>query len=81
MKDHDVDRLEGQVNELRQNLSNLSGDDWVELIRIWRQPGWTTPAEFTLVSGVVESMRLQTQTLTQLKQVLFDGSREVRVEG
>ena len=50
---HDVAHLERRIDELRQNLATLAEDqDLAELIRQIRKPGYTTPAEFTLVLGL-----------------------------
>ena len=80
MDRHDLERLEGRVEELGRLWQGLVDDpDVRELIEIWRRPGWTTPAEFLLVSGMVEALHTQTNTLTDLKQVLVEGSRRVEV--
>jgi hypothetical protein len=71
---HDVKRFEERMDVLTAGLAKL-GDvkDLKELIILIRKPGWTTPAEFMLVSSVVESMIAQ----AGLKQVLVKGSRAV----
>ena len=60
MHDHDIGRLERQVTGLRESLRVLIlDDDWEELIRHWRVPGWTTPAEFILVDAALATLALQ----------------------
>jgi hypothetical protein len=82
MNDHNIDRLEGQIKELHYALKLLSDDDaLLELIRIIRQPGWTTPAEFILVTGVTEALHAHTRAMIGLKQVLMSGSREIAASG
>ena len=65
MADHDMKRLEGRTRELQQSLLQLAqSKEFDELINIiWRKPGWTTPAEFTFVAGIVDSMIDQTKAL------------------
>lgn len=81
MPDHDIPGLGKKINALSKALANLnSGDDLKELLRIIRFKGWTTPAEFTLVSSIVDSMTAQAAALTQLKRELLRGSRQVGIE-
>ena len=78
MERHDVNYLEAQIKELSRGLEILAADkDLVELIKVIRRPGWTTPAEFLFATGVVNSMIAQTKTLTELKQTLVKGSQAV----
>ena len=75
---HDVKKLEDRVKALHQNLMKLGdGKDMEEFFTIIHKPGWTTPAEFMLVSGLLQSMNAQVKTLAGLKQVLLAGSRAV----
>jgi hypothetical protein len=75
---HDVKRLEAGVKKLGQSLAKLSDEkEFSELIRLFRKPGWTTPAEFTLVAGILDAMNGQAESLVNLKQALVQGSREV----
>jgi len=75
---HDVAHLERRIDELRQNLTALAeGQDLAELIRQIRKPGYTTPAEFTLVLGIVEGLNVQTRALAELKRTLLVGSEKV----
>jgi hypothetical protein len=82
MNDHNIDHLEGQLKELHYALKLLSEDDaLLELIRIIRQPGWTTPAEFMLVTGVTEALHAHTRAMVGLKQTLLSGSRAIAASG
>jgi hypothetical protein len=77
----DVERLERGVRTLRDSLADLSKPaDFEELVQIWRRPGWTTPAEFALVAGTIDSMVSLTKNLAEMKQVLMKGSREVETK-
>jgi hypothetical protein len=79
-KRHDLTRLEKQISDLSKALKGLSDDqDLVELIKIIRQPGWTTPAEFAFVTGITEHITAQVKNLQTLRQVLVKGSRQVGV--
>jgi hypothetical protein len=81
MEKHDIARLDGQINDLSAQLTSLADNtDLEELRRLFHQPWWTTPAEFMLVSGVVYAMQEHAKFLTNLKQVLIDGSRAVGSE-
>jgi hypothetical protein len=81
MAQHDVRQLEGRIKDLHQSIAYLAEDkDYEELLTIIRRPGWTTPAEFMLVTGVVDAMLAHTQTLAGLKQVLLMGSRAVTAQ-
>lgn len=82
MKEIDVQRLERGVKTLQASFAELGrAEDWEELIPIWRRPGWTTPAEFILVAGTLESMVNLSNQLVEMKRVLIDGSRQVSVKG
>jgi len=82
MEKINLQQLERQINDLSHNLTDLARDgDFKELIKIIHQPGWTTPAELTLVTGTVESMIAQSKALIGLKQALIKGSREVTTKG
>ena len=56
-------------------------DDLAELIKIIHKPGWTTPAEFMLVHGVVETIGKQVEVIEVLKRNLVEGSRQIAAEG
>jgi hypothetical protein len=75
---HDLRRLERQVTDLSNALARLADEkDWKELILIIKRPGWTTPAEFTLVSGMMDSLLAHAKALAAQKTALLAGSREV----
>ena len=77
---HDIPGLGKKITALSKALANLSSeDDFKELIRIIRFPGWTTPAEFILASAMVDAMTAQARALTQMKTDLLKGSKKVAV--
>ena len=75
---HDIGRLEKSINALQDRLSILAAeDDYVELIKIIRRPGWTTPAEFRLVTTIVDTFARQVEVLDTLKGDLIQVSQVV----
>ncbi len=81
-REHDVRQFAGQVETLRSLFEVLvNPGDWDELIPIWDQPGWTTPAEYRLVAGSLKSMVRMTEQLVEMKTTLIEGSRLVNVQG
>ena len=82
MHDHDLDRLHKNLGTLREILADLNtNDDFERLVPIWRRPGWTTPAEFLLVAGTLDSMVTLSRHLVELKGVLINGSEQVGLQG
>jgi len=79
---HDIDR---PLEQLKKQITDLSGAlahqgscaALQELTQIIRQPGWTTPAELTFVSAILDSMRVQLLALERLNRQLLTGARRV----
>lgn len=81
MAHHDIKALEKKVTDLSNALAHLgTTDDLKELIRIIHGPGWTTPAEFLLVTSALESISAQTRIVTTQRQQLLAAAREVKPE-
>lgn len=79
--DTHVEVLERKVTDLSEILAQLGKNaELKELLKIIKHPGWTTPAEFKLVSAVVDSMHQQAHQLTDLKTQLLAGSKLVSVK-
>jgi hypothetical protein len=75
---HDIGRLEKSINSLRDHVSVLANEEeYLELIKIIRNPGWTTPAEFRLVTTLVETFDRQIQQLDTLKHDLIKAAQIV----
>jgi len=73
--------LLNRMKALTQYLNRLSDRrQFIELIKIMKRPGWTTPAELIFASGIVDSMLAHTEALAKLKGDLLKGSRAVRSE-
>jgi hypothetical protein len=78
----DIGRLEKSISTVRDRLEVVAqSDDLAELIKLIRKPGWTTPAEFMLVHGVVETIGRQIDVIEHLQRDLLAGSRAVAAEG
>ncbi len=78
MSQHNLDHVEKQLKALDGNLRKLAEDQSIaEMLRIIRKPGYTTPAEFKLTTGIIDSLGAQVEALIRLKQGLLEGSRLV----
>jgi hypothetical protein len=78
MTSSQMKRLQANTNALLRLLADLANERALkELIKEYRRPGWTTPAEFLLVSSIVDSMSAQAKTLTGLRDNLLRGSRAI----
>ncbi len=78
MESHEMKRLEDGISQLRRSLGDLANNqDLEELLKIIHRPGWTTPAEFLLVAGIVESIQAQAKALVGLKETLLSGGQKV----
>jgi hypothetical protein len=78
MAKHDVDHLASQIATLKERLVRFVEDsDLEELLKHLHQPGWTTPAEFRLVTSVVHVLNQNVAALTALKSELVASSREI----
>lgn len=80
MERNDIAYLETQIKELRGDLAKLADDKNLQqfLVTI-HHPGFTTPAEFLLFRGVVDSMLAQTKAISSLKQVLTSAAAKVEL--
>ena len=76
--EHNIAHLETRLKELSEHLETM-GDtsDLEEMIFIIHRPGWTTPAEYLLVSGIVDAMQEHAKSLATLRQSLIAGSRAI----
>jgi len=78
--EHDLKTLESGIRRLQKNIDGLRDDDgFAELLRIIHRPGWTTPAEFQLVFGLVEIIDSHLRALVTMRELLVRSSREVGV--
>lgn len=76
--DHDIDKLAKNIKRLVAEIDKYAGDKrWNVLLEIIYKKGWTTPAEYRLVSGIVANMHEQIKVLARLQDTLMDGSKAV----
>ncbi len=76
--DHDIDALSKRIKSLVAAIDELAGDDrWNVLLRIIYGNGWTTPAEYRLVDGIVRNMTRQIKVMAELQTTLVEGSKAV----
>jgi hypothetical protein len=78
MPTHDITSLEKKVTDLSNALAHLgTTEDLHTLLKIIKQPGWTTPAEFVLVNSIVESITAQTKSIATQRQQLLKAAEQV----
>jgi len=76
--DHDIDKLAKKIRGLAAEIDKFAGDKrWNVLLEIIYKKGWTTPAEYMLVSGIITNISEQVKVLEKLQDTLFDGSNAV----
>ncbi len=74
----DIERLDKKIDVISDLLANLSNeDDLRKLVKEWRRPGWTTPAEFLLVSAALDSFTHLAKGLVEMKGNLIEGVQTV----
>lgn len=74
----DIAKLDKKVDVISDLLAKLNGDDDLrKLIREWRRPGWTTPAEYILVSSALNQFEKQLVNMIDMKSDLFRGVEAV----
>jgi hypothetical protein len=72
---HDLDELHRSLDVVRKQLALLVDTDLLaELLPIWKRPGWTTPAEFFLVKGMLAGIQRQVVGLERSIEVLVKGA-------
>jgi len=78
---HDIKALDKQVGDLITSMKQLGRvEDLEELrIKVFPRPGWTTPAEFLLVTAAFGALRAQVEAVTALKQKVVEASRSIGV--
>ena len=80
MEDHDLDRLERNLEEVQARLRELADQDrFGVMISIIRKPGWTTPAELYLVASTLDVVARQLEIIDKLSASLIEGGLLVSV--
>jgi hypothetical protein len=74
---HDIAGLEKKLRTIQKGMANLGEQNLSdEFIQIIHGPGWTTPAEFMLVSAMADSLQKQIETAgAHCKQLVEAASR------
>ena len=67
MANHNIRGLETELRGI--------GHSTDELLKIIHMPGYTTPAEFALVSGIAEGIALQMRTLVTVSKEIVGQAR------
>lgn len=76
--DHDIDKLAKKIKGLVAEIDKYAGDKrWNVLLEIIYKKGWTTPAEYRFVYGIVANMQEQIKVLNKLQDTLMEGSKAV----
>ncbi|MES2076214.1 MAG: hypothetical protein V4462_11420 [Pseudomonadota bacterium] len=76
--DNHVRELEKKITALSDALAHLGkGTSLVELLKIIRFPGYTTPAEFIFNVAILDSMQTQVVLLEKLGNDLLAGAKQV----
>ena len=82
MTRHNIPQLEAKIREVEQALNALSASSQTtEMLKIIHRPGFTTPAEFLLVSSVVDTLALQLRNVATLQESLLTACREITEPG
>jgi hypothetical protein len=76
---HDIKALDKQVADLITGIKHLARTEDLEELRakVFPRPGWTTPAEFLLVSAAVTALLAQVNAAAALKQHVAEASRTI----
>lgn len=73
-----VAELDKKITALSDALAHLGkGTDLRELLRIIKNPGWTTPAEFAFATTILDSMHEQVNQLGRTSTKLLEASKQV----
>jgi len=79
---HDLSKLEHQLETLNRRVTELTNIGLTkELLLIIHRPGWTTPAELSLVTSAVESLTHAIEGQIQQSRQLLDAARQIRPTG
>jgi len=80
MQKREISHLEARIKEMREDLTSLAdGAPFQEFLKIIHHPGFTTPAEILLFTGIVDSMRAQAGALLALKRAMVSAAAKVEI--
>jgi hypothetical protein len=76
--EHDLKALETKIKGLRDGWAKLSDEKhFEELLTVIHKPGWTTPAEYLFIRGILDSMAAHAEAMGNLQEALLQRSRMV----
>ncbi|MBN8886234.1 MAG: hypothetical protein J0I77_10970 [Rudaea sp.] len=79
--DH-VHILDKKISALSDALAKLGrGVTLAELLKIIRNPGWTTPAEFAFATALINAVHTHIAAIETLQGELLTASKSVGVRG
>jgi hypothetical protein len=71
--------LETKVKALCAHLKALADiSDMEEMLVLIHKPGFTSPSEMILLSGIADSIQGHVNNLTEMRKTLLSGSRAIR---
>jgi hypothetical protein len=70
--------LEKKITALSDALAHLCrGTSLAELLKIIRNPGWTTPAEFAFATAILDAMHVHVSAIETLQKEMLAASKVV----
>jgi hypothetical protein len=72
--------IEKKTIALQYDLTKIlksSDEDLKELLRLIKDPGITTPAEFALMIGILDALALQLNSFGGLRETLVNATRQI----
>jgi hypothetical protein len=76
---HDLSKLERQLETFNKCVTELSGIGLTkEMLLIIHRPGWTTPAELSLVSNSVESLTQSIEGSIRQSKQLLEAAQQIK---
>jgi hypothetical protein len=78
MPDTHVEVLTKQITALSDALAKLGrGTTLAELLKIIHRPGWTTPAEFSFASALLNATQMHVSAIETLQREILSASKAV----
>lgn len=71
---HDIQVLERSITDVSELIARLKNDDIKRLIVNIHRPGFTTPAEFMLLTAAVQGMQVHLAAVSALKATVIQAS-------
>ena len=71
---HDIKGLERSITEVSELIARLKSDDIKRLIVNIHRPGFTTPAEFMLLTAAIQGMQVHLAAVSALTATVIQAS-------